>query len=182
MTRNEMAVILEILSTAYPRFYSGPDAPDRESVLNLWTEMFADDDVALVAAAVKSMIAMDQRGFPPHIGAVKNAMHSLVRTGALDSHEAWELVRRAASRSGYGAQEEYERLPEEVRRLCSPGQLYEWSQMDSDVFNSVVSSNFQRAWRTRQESQRRDALLPEDVKKLLISVSGPLALEEGGTA
>ena len=180
MTRQETGVIMDILSTAYPRFYSGPGAPDRVKTLSLWAEMFAQDDVALVAAAVKALIAADVKGYPPHIGAVKDAMFSLARTGDPDPEQAWELVRRAASRSAYGAREEFERLPESVRRLVgSPSQLYEWSQMDAEVFNSVVASNFLRACRARRESQRRDALLPAEVKRLLSGAGERMGLEAG---
>lgn len=179
MTRRETAIIMQILKTAYPAFYGRPDAPDMAQTLELWTELFAGDDVALVAAAVKSYIASDVKGYPPHIGAIKNELHALASAGELDEQEAWELVRRAASRSGWGAQEEYERLPEAVRRMTSPGQLYEWSQMDSDAFNSVVASNFRRVWRARRESRRREALLPPEVRRAVAGAAAGLALEDG---
>ena len=59
MTFEETGVIMDILQTAYPRFYSGPNAPDKVKTLRLWAEMFARDDVALVAAAVKGLIETD---------------------------------------------------------------------------------------------------------------------------
>jgi len=179
MTRHETGIIMDILNTAYPGFYNRPGAPDRVRTLDLWAELFADDDVALVAAAVKAYIASDEKGYPPHIGAVKNAMHALSRTGELDAAQAWELVRKAVSRSGYEAAKEYRKLPESLQRMTSPGQLHEWSQMDSNAFNSVVASNFQKAYRVRQESNRRDALLPADVKRVITGVAGHLALEDG---
>lgn len=180
MTIEETGIIMDILSTAYPRFYAGPGGVDVTQTLNLWAEMFADEDVALVAAAVKSYIASDVKGYPPHIGAIKNALYDLTSCGGLDAAEAWNMVRRAAGRSAYGAQEEFDRLPEEVRRVVgSPGQLYQWSQMDGDVFNSVVASNFQRAWRARQGSRRRDALLPGDVRRMVSALAERMTLEAG---
>ncbi len=172
MTRKETAVIMEILKTAYPQFYTGPSAPDMRQTLLLWTEMFAGDDAALVAAAVKAFIAADTKGFPPHIGAIKNAMYQLVSSGGLDSGQAWELVRKAASNSAYESEKEFRRLPGAVQRIVgSPGQLYEWSLMDSETFNSVVASNFQRVYRVRQEHSRQTALLPPNVKDVLQSLS-----------
>ena len=88
-------------------------------------------------------------------------------------------MRRAASRSAYGAREEFERLPEDIRRIVgAPSQLFEWSQMDSDVFNSVVASNFQRAWTARTESRRRQALLPGGVRRVIAGLAERMALEE----
>ena len=49
MTRQETGIIMNILATAYPRFYAGADAPDPEQTLNLWAGMF-DEPVELVAA------------------------------------------------------------------------------------------------------------------------------------
>ena len=179
MTVEETGIIMDILKAAYPRFYGGPDAPDERSALRLWAEMFADDDAALVAAAVKCFIAEDTRSFAPGVGQIKNTMLRLVERPGLDEDQAWELLRKAASRSGYGAQEEYDRLPEDLQRMCSPGQLYEWSQMDSDVFNSVVASHFRKTYRVRQEARRRDALLPADVRRVLAGASERMALEDG---
>lgn len=179
MTRKETAVIMQILKTAYPRFYGGTEAPDMADTLRLWAEMFAGDDVALVAAAVKCFIAGDEKGFAPSIGQIKGLMAQLSSPEGLDEEQAWELLRRAASNSAYGAQEEFRRLPESLQRMCSPGQLYEWSQMDSSVFNSVVGSHFRKSYRARQEARRRDALLPPDVKQFLSGLSRPLSLEEG---
>lgn len=77
MTRRETGIIMDILATAYPRFYAGPDAPDPVKAMNLWAELFAHDDVEVVAAAVKSLIETDQKGFPPNIGQVKAKMQEI---------------------------------------------------------------------------------------------------------
>lgn len=180
MNLKETLKIMAVIKSEYPGFggrdLSGSDL-DRKAAF--WQEMFADDDYNLVAAALKCFIAEDTRGFAPSIGQIKDSMLRLTGAGGMDEDRAWERIRLAASRSGYGAREEYERLPEELRRMCSPGQLYEWSQMDSDVFNSVIGSHFRKSYRARQESQRRDALLPADVRRVLAGVSGPMALEDG---
>ena len=178
MTRQETGIIMDILTAAYPRFYAGPDRPDMRSTVILWAEMFRDEPVELVAAGVKAFIASDNKGFPPHVGAIKNAIHSLSEATELDAAGAWALVRKAASNSAYAAQEEFDKLPDQIKRLVgSPSQLYDWSQMDSDSFNSVVGSNFQRSFRVRQERERMTALLPSDVRKLLGGLSEHLALE-----
>lgn len=65
MTLEETGIVMDILTTAYPHFYSGPNAPDMVKAIRLWHEMFARDDVALVAAAVKGLIESDNKGYPP---------------------------------------------------------------------------------------------------------------------
>ena len=69
MTRSETLAIMSILKAAYPGYYRDMKRQDAEAVVNLWAEMLADYPANLVAAAVKSHIASDRKGFPPHIGA-----------------------------------------------------------------------------------------------------------------
>lgn len=66
MNQTETLQIMAVLRGAYPAFYRDMVRKDAESVVALWTEMFAEEDVAIVAAAVKALIATDDKGFPPH--------------------------------------------------------------------------------------------------------------------
>lgn len=170
---------MDILATAYPRFYAGPDAPDPEKAVALWAEMFADDDVRLVAAAVKALIATDSKGFPPHIGAVKEKLRQLTAQEQMTPAEAWNLVLKAINRSGYQAREEFDKLPPLIRRIVgSPSQLRDWGMMDSNTVQSVVASNFQRSYQARAKQDAEYQALPSDVKQMLSAVSERFALKE----
>lgn len=180
MTRQETGIIMDILTTAYPRFYTGSDAPDVRKVINLWAEMFANDDVRVVAAAVKSVIESDEKGFPPTIGQVKAKMRMICAPDELSEAEAWGLVAKAIRNSGYEAQEEFEKLPPLIRRIVgSPNQLRDWSQMDSDAVHSVVASNFQRSYRAKAAREKEVQALPADVRAVVMQIAGggALALE-----
>ncbi len=175
MTIQETGRIMSILAAGYPNFYARADQTSEDQAVALWACEFREEPVELVAAAVKAYIATDEKGFPPHIGAIKNAIHGLCGK-ELDATEAWSLVRTAVSNSAYEAREEFDKLPEDVRRMVgSPNQLRDWSQMDSDVFNSVVASNFQKAYRQRQQDRRFTALIPPDVKRMLSGLTKPIA-------
>lgn len=179
MTRKETGIIMDILATAYPRFYAGPDAPDPEKAVALWAEMFAGDDVRLVAAAVKALIATDSKGFPPHIGAVKEKLRQLTEPEQMTQAEAWGLVLKAINRSGYQAREEFEKLPPLIQRLVgSPSQLRDWGMMDASTVQSVVASNFQRSYQARAKQDAEYQALPADVKQILSAVSERFALKE----
>ena len=168
MTPAETGTIMDILTTAYPRFYSGPNAPDPKKTIGLWAEMFRHDDVALVAAAVKSLIETDDKGFPPHIGAVKAKLRLISSSGEMTEAEAWGKVSKALRNSTYGSQEEFEKLPPILQRLVgSPSQLREWAMMDSETVHSVIASNFQRSYRVVAQREREIAKLPPDVKKMV---------------
>ena len=179
MTRQETGIIMDILATAYPRFYAGPDAPDPEKAVALWAEMFAEDDVAIVAAAVKALIATDDKGFPPHIGAVKAKVRQITQPSGMTPQEAWNLVAKAIRNSAYESREEYDKLPKDIQRLVgSPNQLRDWALMDSDTVHSVVASNFQRSFSARQKADNDFKALPRDVQAMIGTVAERMALHD----
>jgi len=179
MTRQETGIIMNILATAYPRFYAGADAPDPEQTLNLWAGMF-DEPVELVAAAVKALIATDSKGYPPHIGAVKAKIRQLTERPQMAPQEAWGLVWRAVQRSAYNSREEFERLPPILRRLVgTPEQLKAWAQMDANTMQSVIGSNFQRSYQERAKQESEFQALPGDIKQMIGGLAERLALGHG---
>lgn len=180
MTIQETAQIMDILTIAYPQFYSGRNAPDPEKALELWAGMFSGDDVIIVAAAVKALIASELGNFPPSIGAVKARIRQITTPQEMTEGEAWALVLRAVSRGIYNAKDEFERLPKLIQGVVgSHNQLREWAMMDADTVQSVVASNFQRSYRARAAANKDYAALPPDVRALVDGMAGKLALEDG---
>lgn len=166
MTFDETRAILRICKAEWPQSFSGMSKKDAVERLNLWAEMFKDDDVTLVGAAVKTIIAAGNREFAPNVGAIKEQMRKLT-AGAeeMTEAEAWAKIRKAISNGYYGAEQEFEKLPPLCRTVVgSPQQLREWSTMDSETVHSVVSSNVQRAYKTIQRRERESAKVPEDIK------------------
>lgn len=168
MTRDDVIKIMSVLRGAYPHFYRDISKQEAYDTINLWTDMFSNDDASIVAAAVKSLIDGDDKGFPPTIGQVKAKMRLLVGSDELTEAEAWNLVSKAVKNGLYGAVEEFEKLPPAVKRIVgSPSQLRDWASMDSDTLHSVVASNFQRSYKVVATREKEIAALPEDVKKLI---------------
>lgn len=167
MTRQETGIIMDILTTAYPAFYNGRNAPDMRMTVNLWAEMFAEDDVKTVAAAVKALIATDEKGFPPHIGAVKGRIRQISNPDEMTEQEAWTHIAKALRNSSYNAEEEFSKLPPILQDVVhAPQQLREWARMDEATVQSVVASNLQRSFRAKAQSRRDFEALPKDVQAL----------------
>lgn len=168
MTRDDVIKIMSVLRGAYPHFYRDISKQEAYDAINLWTDMFSNDDASIVASAVKSLIDGDDKGFPPTIGQVKAKMRLLVGSDELTEAEAWNLVSKAVKNGLYGAVEEFEKLPPAVKRIVgSPSQLRDWASMDSDTLHSVVASNFQRSYKVVATREKEIAALPDDVKKLI---------------
>ena len=167
MTRQETGIIMDILTTAYPAFYNSRNAPDMRMTVNLWAEMFAEDDVKIVAAAVKALIATDDKGFPPHIGAVKGRIRQISNPDEMTEQEAWTHIAKALRNSSYNAEEEFSKLPSILQDVVhAPQQLREWARMDEATVQSVVASNLQRSFRAKAQSRRDFEALPKDVQAL----------------
>lgn len=168
MTRNDVIKIMSVLRGAYPGFYRGISKAEALDTINLWADMFANDDAALVGVAVKCLIETDEKGFPPTIGQVKAKMRMLASKTAPTESEAWNLVAAAVKNGLYGAAEEFAKLPDVCQRIVgSPSQLRDWAMMDSNSLHSVVASNFQRSYRVISERKKEIAKLPEDVRACL---------------
>lgn len=179
MNQTETLKIMAVLRGAYPAFYRDMSRKEAESVVALWAEMFAEDDVAIVAAAVKALIATDDKGFPPHIGAVKAKVRQITQPSGMTPQEAWNLVAKAIRNSAYESREEYGKLPKEIQRLVgSPNQLRDWATMNSETVHSVVASNFQRSFAARQKADNDFKALPRDVQAMIGTVAERMALHD----
>lgn len=175
MTRSETLAVMSILKAAYPGYYRDMKRQDAEAVVNLWSEMLADYPANLVAAAVKSHIASDRKGFPPHIGAIIAAIGEISRPAELSEGEAWALIAKALRNSGYNSEKEFADLPENLQRLVGhPSQLREWASMDTGTLQSVVQSNFMRSYRARMENEKRLAAMPSEIRAKLTNAANQL--------
>ena len=180
MTKRDVVGIMAVLQTAYPAYYAKQDDQQRMEAVNLWAELFAQDNPKLVSAAVKAIIA-GGGAFPPSIGDIKNKMHDLFAPAEMNETEAWALVSRACSNGIYGYEEEFNKLPPSVQAAVGrPEQLREWAMMDVETVQSVVASNFMRGFKTAIRRERETAMLPNDIKQLLNGVGDRMQLEAPG--
>lgn len=181
MNVHETGDILDLLWAAYPGHYKNMGQQQFNSILKLWTDMFADDDAVLVGLAVKTIISTDMSGFPPTIGAVKTKMRELLQPEEMTEAEAWALVKKAVSRGYYNSKEEFNKLPKTLQRIVgSPAQLKEWSTIDTPTLESVISSNFQRSYKARAKQEKEYDAIPQDVKLAIGKIAEKLALGDGG--
>ena len=182
MNRPETLKILSVLRAAYPAFYAKMSRREADGVVALWESRFQDDAYSLVSAAVAALIDADEKGFPPHIGAVKAYLRRITEPEGLSELEAWNLVWRAGQNSSYHAEREFTRLPPEVRRAVgSPEVLKSWALMPPDTVQSVTASHFQRSYRAQRQSERESAMLPPEVRAAVCGpAEGPAPPPPGG--
>jgi hypothetical protein len=167
MTKKDAIGVLAMLQTAYPSFYAKQGEQQLREAVNLWADLFADDNPQVVYAAVKAIIVTGG-AFPPSIGEIKNKMHDLTTPADMSETEAWAMVSKAIRNGIYGYQTEYDKLPPTVQAAVGrPEQLKEWAVMDVGEVESVVASNFMRGYKTTMKRERETAMIPADVRNLL---------------
>ena len=195
MNREETLAIMGVLKAAYPNYYKDMKRDEAEGIVALWTEMFKDDPAAVVGLAVKAHIANDKKGFPPHIGAIKDAIVKLKTPGELElsEMEAWMLVRRAihgasteewSRKKRYGdrtsAQYNFDNLPEVLQHIVgSPSQLAQWEKLDDDEIDTVLQSNFMRSYRAKVGHVKEQMALPAEVREAMKMLGGSMRLSLG---
>ena len=173
MTREETSQMLTLLKVAYPNFYGKMSAKDAYATLNLWAEMFADDPADQVAAAVKAIIAVQVEGFPPTIGAVKEKLRELRNINAMTAQEGWTWALKAAQ-----GNVKWDDLPEPVKKaIGSQSILYVWRyNVDVEAFNTVIYSQFIKAFNINQEREVALEKLPTSVRQMISSVADSMKL------
>jgi hypothetical protein len=119
---------------------------------------------------VKAFISGDGKGFPPAIGQIKERIRLITQPEEMTEQEAWTFVSKALRNSIYGSEEEFAKLPPEVRAVVhDPGQLRQWARSPDDTVQTVIASNFMRSFRAKQKATKEYMALPTEVKRLMIS-------------
>lgn len=184
MTREETSQMLTILKAAYPNFYSRMSAKDGLATLNLWAEMFAEEDVNVVRYSLKRLIETHS-GFPPDIAEVKSHIRMLIQAsvGEPTDEELWRILRRAIADGNYGAEEGFKALPPVLQRYCgSPSTLREMAAQDEKTLDTVVHGQFLRQISGVRERKEYQESLPCAVRDAVSRLYGRLDGERVLTA
>lgn len=143
MTTDGVIDTLRIISANYDNF----KPPNMQDTVKLWLSAFKNFSNETVQNAVQQFIFTDTKGFAPKIGQIVDIIFSDGRE-MMSEVEAWGCVSRALRNSTYGAEEEFKKLPESVKRVVgNPDRLKEWAVLDEKEVQTVVASNFMRSYR-----------------------------------
>lgn len=168
MTKKETMQIMAVLQGAYPRYYAGQSYEEKKQAMELWHMMLGEYPYELVNQAIAAIIATNV--FPPAIAEVISRMNSIQKGGEMTELEAWGYISRAIRNSTWHAQEEWERLPEELRCVVSPDLLRSWATVEADEVETVIHSNFLRTFRAAQARQKEYNALPGSVKQYMAQI------------
>lgn len=173
MTREETVKIIRIICDSYPNFKPN----NLSETVDVWNMLLSEYEYQYIAQGLKAYIVSDASGFAPSIGQIIEKAQLITEPTEMNGAEAWSLVRKALSNGYYGAQEEFDALPETVRKAVgSPENLRNWSNTDESSVETVIQSQFLRSYRTEVLRKKEVSKMPEQIRKQIESVN--LALEQ----
>lgn len=164
MTKKEFLVIVKGLKAVYsdPKFLADSDAID------VWYGLLCDFPYQVLSTAVQKYMMQEQ--YPPTIAGLRKKVAEIQAPVQEDISEleAWSLVCKALSNSGYNAESEFEKLPPLCQKaIGNPANLHEMALMDNDTVNSVEQSHFIRNYRAALDRKRADAQVAPNVMQLI---------------
>lgn len=172
MTREEFKLIVKGMKAIYtkPEFIPDKDAFD------VWYMLLADLDYK--TASMATQMHMRSSSFEPKPADIIEKYNKLVNKEELNEMEAWLLVSKALRNGIHGAKEEFDKLPPLIQKAVgTSSQLRHWATTDECSIESVVQSNFMRAYRTICKREKEVDKYPQEVKMQIESLTNRLGIE-----
>ena len=170
MTRAETKELLMTISAMYPNFKVAPE--EMTFTLNAWHMMLQEYPYKSVQGALQIFVKTNNSGFAPSVSQLINAMYAPKQNNSLSEGEAWALVKKAIKDGNYYSEERFNALPETIQKaIGSHNMIKQWAQTDSDEVNTVIMSNFQRAYRTVLQRESFNDRVPERLSELVSGIA-----------
>lgn len=168
MTREETVKIIRIICGSFPNFKPS----DLSETVDIWNMILDEYTYNQIAGALKSYILSDSTGFAPSIGQLIAKVKTIEEPAQLNETEAWVLVSKAIRNGYYGAVEEFSKLPPLVQKAVgTPDNLRNWSQTNLESVETVIQSNFLRAYRVEAHRAAEISKMPSDIKTMIENTS-----------
>lgn len=158
--------VLATLRAAYPTFYKSLTPDEMTAVVNLWEIQFKDCTYPETVTACHALISSRTSNFPPTIGELKQSLFSLRNPGAITAWEAWAAVSRCISRGSVHSREDWELLPEVVRKAITPDEIRRMAT-DEDYNESVSKALFLKNFAVVQEREREREVVPAGIARMI---------------
>lgn len=163
-----------MVRAAYPRMFEKYDEIMIRNYIDAWCMVFNDIPAEQGYKGLKTYLSTETTGFPPSPGQIMDCIHRLTPDDIPNEMAAWTLVDKAVRNSNYNAEEEFEKLPQVIRRAVrNPARLREWAQMDVATYQTVEQSNFMRTYRAEVENERKNLRIPSDIRPQLEMIPDP---------
>ena len=183
MEREEVKKLLMTLDVTYANFKLDPAT--LSFTVDSWLMFLGDYDSKDVLTALKTFINTSNSAFAPSPSELIGLINAPKELAEIDGAQAWDLVRKAISRSTYNSAEEFSKLPESVQRAVgSADMLHYWATNDYFAEGTVMKeflmnynmilkrdrteNRLPTEARLRLEQIRKDAMIKLDSNAFLL--------------
>ena len=160
VTKAEMSKIMDILKTAYPRYYNNISRDEIIKTINLWTEMFSDTDLVTLAIAVKSLISHFQ--FPPTIADIRNEIVKL-NNKKIETVDYWNKVYNLLKKGSYLIEKEFDIQDEIIKRYFGSAQRVREKARTENLNMEVEQSNFNKYAESYIRQEKEKLTIPKEI-------------------
>lgn len=164
ITREEFATLVKGINSVFPDCIKDKDAFD------VWYLLLNDLSYEVLSTAIHKYMMTEK--FPPKPADIRRLSAQMTTDGIPSEVEAWAMVRKALESLKWdNPQEEYDKLPEVVRRAVgNPANLKEWAMSDMGDVETVISSNFMRTYKAvskvHAENQQIHPLVAQRIEEM----------------
>lgn len=175
MKKTEIVKLLAVINAAFPNMQI------TEAMVDLWHELLSDIDFNLAKAAVKKILL--ESPYPPTIAEIRKQAAEIMmpEENKIDPAEAWGEVERAIRY--YGSYMEEEALASMSPAVAKVVKYIGWREICLSEEPEVVRGQFLKMYQQVQERERKEALLPLDLKNEIQQIAQQHAMKalESGT-
>ena len=165
MNKTETVQVITLLAGNYDSI-AKKDTTQKQLMINTWLECLGDLDYKLVLQAVKKSII--ESPYPPTIHEIrKNAIEMISPTATRTPIEAWEEAYKMICNGAYMTQKEFDEHSPEVKKFFGSITQLRAYATNIDFNMDVVRSNFLKQYEIITEREKRQKLLPEQMKKMI---------------
>lgn len=169
MNREETARLYAVMVAYYPECFRNNSTQEAKAWVNAWTDALGAFSYPQISMAFKMYIQGANCKFPPKPGeliALINRTNPDHPDNGCSEMDAWGMVQHAVGNSSYNAQDEFSRLPPDIRDALGRPEVLKEMAMDESYFDhsGVYQSNFLKSYRAIQERRKQDAQYSPEIR------------------
>ena len=171
MTIDETKMLLMTVESLYPSWHP----VEIQFTIKAWHQLLADYDFKTIQAALYAYASTETKGFAPSPGQLKN---QIPMPNDMTALEAWSLVYGCIGNSIYHSKENFDGLPDTVKRAVGSADiLRQWAMTDASQL-TVIQANFIKTYNVEKQKQSEQLKIPVNVRNVLTNAASKLLIEE----